>query len=190
MSDGEVIILRDEVRLEQVLALAEIEGWTLRAETSRAHLVLASRRWATGDRAEVTYIADHPGGAQSLIITGAGADDVAQRLSQRLPCHDAADLLAVVLDTEQPDPVACIRVASKLAACRPEASEPRHLAALERLLSHDATAVRRAGIRTAYTCAWPELRALVDRRLGLETRLVSQLQHLAQYLADGSATRP
>ncbi|MCH9682354.1 MAG: hypothetical protein K0V04_13030 [Deltaproteobacteria bacterium] len=185
MSDGEIIVLRDEVRQETVLALAEIEGWSLRGETSRAHLVLGSRRWATGDRAEVTYIADHPGAAQSLIVTGPGAVEVALRLRERLPHHEEAQLLATVLDADEPDPVQCIRVASKLAACRPEACEPRHLAALERLLGHPETAVRRAGIRSAYSCAWTELRALVERRCSEEQQLAIQLEHLAQYLSAG-----
>ena len=70
-----------------------------------------------------------------------------------------------------------------LAACRPQAVEARHLTALDRMLGHPVTAVRRAAIRSAYTCPWPELREMVEQRRKVEKHLAPQLQHLAQYLA-------
>lgn len=179
---SEVVVLRDEVGVAAVLALADAEGWQLHEETSRAHLVLASRRWVTTTGEEVTHVIDHPGGAQLLVVKGTWAAALAKRLRDWLPCHTEAELLDEVLSSEVPDPVACVRVASKLAALRPERSEPRHLAALERLLGHPVDAVRRAGIRSAYGCPWKELRALVERRWGEEQRLRAQLGELWQYL--------
>lgn len=184
----EALVLRDEASAAAVLALADAEGWQLREETSRAHLVLASRRWLTTSGEEVTYVIDHPGGAQSLRVEGTWAAALAKRLREWLPCHTEAELLDVVLgpsgasEASAPDPVACVRVASKLAAIRPEQPEPRHVAALERLLGHPADAVRRAGIRSAYGCRWKELRALVERRRGEEKRLVAQLEELRKHL--------
>ena len=183
----EALVLRDEASAAAVLALADAEGWQLREETSRAHLVLASRRWVTTSGEEVTYVIDHPGGAQSLRVEGTWASALAKRLRDWLPCHSEAELLDVVLgpsgsEASEPDPVACVRVASKLAAIRPESPEPRHVAALERLLCHPVDAVRRAGIRSAYGCRWKELRTLVERRRGEEKRLVAQLEELRKHL--------
>lgn len=177
-----VLVLRDEVSLPAVLALAEQEGWELREETGRAQLLLASRRWTTEMGEEITYVADHIGGACSLRVRGAGAAATAERLRERIACHDEDELLAVVLDADPPDPVQCIRVAGKLAACRPQRMEPRHLAALERLLGHPQVAVRRAGIRTAYGCDWKELRGLVELRRADEQRLWVQLEQLRRFL--------
>ncbi|MCA9710843.1 MAG: hypothetical protein KDK70_33685, partial [Myxococcales bacterium] len=77
----DVIVLRDDVRLEDVLAYADGDGWTLRQETSRAHLVLASRRWSALVGEEIEYVADHVGGSQSLRVTG--AETLARRLRDR-----------------------------------------------------------------------------------------------------------
>lgn len=187
---SEVLVLRDEVSPSSVGLVADAEGWKLREETSRAHLVLASRRWLLASGEEITYVADHPGGAQSLRIAGAGAAKVARRMRQWLPCHTEDELLAVVLGGDEPDPVACVRVASKLAAIRPEQPDARHVAALGRLLGHPKDAVRRAGIRSAYGCRWKELRALVEERRAEEQRLWVQLEELRRWLdGEGAAER-
>lgn len=178
-----VIVLRDEVRLDEVLAYAHADGWTLREETGRAHMVLGSRRWTALVGEEIEYLADHIGGTQTLRVTG--SETVARRLRGHFAHHPVDELLAVVL-ADQPDPVQCVRVASKLAACRPPRAEPRHLAALGRLLSHPVTAVRRAGIRSAYTCRWPQLRTLVKKRRADEKHLSAQLEHLERYLLEQS----
>lgn len=175
-----VLVLRDEVSLTVVHALAELEGWELREETGRAHLVLTSRRWSTPMGEEITYVADHPGGAQWLRVSGSGAVATTERLRGRIPCEDENELLAMVMVG---DPVPCVRVAGKLAACRPERVDTRHLAALKRLLEHPEVAVRRAGIRSAYGCRWKELRGLVELRRGQEQRLRVQLDGLRQHLA-------
>lgn len=183
---GPVLVLRDEVGLPAVLALAEVEGWELREETGRAHLVLASRRWSTPMGEEVTYVADHIGGTQWLRVSGLGAAASAERLRGRILCVAEDELLGVVLEEEPPDPVQCVRVAAKLAAVRPDKADERHLAALRRLLEHPDVAVRRAGIRSAYGCGWPELRALVEARRGVEDRLAVQLEHLRQALDEAA----
>ncbi len=185
---AEVIVLRDEVRLEAILAFADADGWILREQTSRAHLVLASRRWSASVGEEITYVADHPGGCHSLRVTGTSAGPLTTRLREQFPHHSEQELLDVVLGSDRPDGVACVRVASKLAACRPDACETRHLAALERLLGHPVTAVRRAGIRSAYTCGWPELLAVVEARQKQEQHLRAQLEHLTRYLKDGGSS--
>ncbi|MEM7153957.1 MAG: hypothetical protein AAF799_13995 [Myxococcota bacterium] len=181
--DGEVIVLRDEVSLDDLLQLAAEQGWVLRGETARAHLVLASRRWTSREGVELTYVADHPGGAHSVRIVGKASSRVARNLRERVSAYSEDELLAVVLDHDPPDPVACIRVASKLAACRPELADARHLQAIEVLLAHPEPAVRRAGIRSTYGCRWPELRNVVDRRLAQEDRFIPQLEHLQRHLA-------
>jgi hypothetical protein len=176
-----VLVLRDGVDAAAVLALADAEGWRLREETARAHLVLASRRWVTTSGEVVTWVVDHPGGASSLRIEGTGAAALTRRLRDRLPCHDEDELLAVVL-SESADPVQLVRVASKLAACRPERADPRHVDALARLIGHDVEGVRRAGIRSAYGCRWPELREVVQAQRGKELRLLVQLVELRRWL--------
>jgi len=181
---GQVIVLRDDVRLDAVLALADADGWELREETARAHLVLASRRWSASVGEEITYVADHLGGAHWLRVSGDGEESLVERLREHFSHHEEDELLALVLDGPTPEPVACVRVASKLAACRPATCEPRHLQALERLLKHPVTAVRRAGIRSAYTCPWPELRELIGRRRAQEKHLTAQLEHLERYLEE------
>lgn len=180
----EMLVLRDEATAAAVLALADAEGWQLLEETSRAHFVLASRRWLTTTGEEVTYVIDHPGGAQSLRVEGPWAPALAKRLRDWLPCHTEDELLDVVLAAEggEPDPVACVRVASKLAVLRPEEPEPRHVVVLECLLDHPVDAVRRAGIRSAYGCRWEELRVVVERRRGEEQRLAVQLEELRRHL--------
>jgi len=181
-TNAEVIVLRDDVRLEAVLALAEADGWALREETERAHLVLASRRWSASVGEEITYVADHLGGCHFLRITGDEAEALAWDLRDRFDHHTEDELLARVLGGHQLEPVAAVRVASKLAALRPLTSEVGHMRALERLMTHPVTAVRRAGIRSAYTCPWPELLELVERCRKREKHLVTQLEHLARYL--------
>jgi hypothetical protein len=184
---AEILVLRDEATAASVVALADAEGWQLHEETARAHLVLASRRWVTTTGEEVTYVIDHPGGAQSLRVEGTWAAALAKRLRDWLPCHTETELLDVVLgaDGGELDPVACIRVASKLAALRPEQPEPRHMVVLECMLDHPADAVRRAGIRSAYGCRWTELRELVEQRMAVEERLRPQLEALWRHL-DGA----
>ncbi len=186
---GQIIVLRDDVRLDAVLALADADGWELREETARAHLVLASRRWSASVGEEIEYVADHLGGAHWLRVSGDGAESLAARLREHFSHHDEDELLAIVLDGPNPEAVACVRVASKLAACRPAICDARHLQALERLLEHPVTAVRRAGIRSAYTCPWPELREVIARRRGAEEHLKAQLEHLEQYLEQPAPTR-
>ena len=181
----EVLVLRDEVGAPAVLALADAEGWQLQEESSRAHLVLASRRWLTTSGETVTYVIDHPGGAQSLRVEGTWAAALAKRLREWLPCQPEAELFDIVLGppgADAADPIQCVRAASKLAAIRPEQPDARHMAALERLLSHPVDAVRRAGIRSAYGCQWPELRAVVEQRRASEARLAAQLEGLRRYL--------
>ncbi|MCX4245072.1 hypothetical protein [Paraliomyxa miuraensis] len=176
-----VLVLRDEVSLTVVHALAELEAWELREETGRAHLLLASRRWSTPMGEEITYVADHTSGAQSLRVSGPGAAATADRLRGRILCEDEGELLAMAMEGE---PGPCVRVAGKLAACRPERAEERHLTALRRLLEHPEVAVRRAAIRSAYGCRWPELRDVVEARQGEEKRLQEQLEGLRAYLAE------
>jgi hypothetical protein len=180
----ETLVLRDEVTAASVVALADAEGWTLQEETARAHLVLASRRWVTTTGEEVTYVIDHPGGAQSLRIEGNWAAALAKRLRDWLPCYTEAEVLDVILRAEggEPDPVACVRVASKLAALRPEQAESRHVVVLECLLDHPVDAVRRAAIRSAYGCRWQEMRELVEQRMAVEQRLRPQLEALWRHL--------
>jgi hypothetical protein len=186
---SEVLVLRDEVGVAAVLALADAEAWQLQQETSRAHLVLASRRWVTLTDDEVTHVVDHLGGAHSLRIEGPGAAGQARRLRERLPCHQEDELLAMVLGQEEPDAVECIRVASKLAALRPAELDGRHLAALDRLLGHPSTAVRRAGIRSAYGCRWKALLAVVEQRVAQEQHLVAQLEALRRHVAGEGVAR-
>lgn len=183
MTDGvDTIVLHDDVGLAQLADLARQEGWTLVGETAGAHWVLATRRWQTETGVKITHVFDHPGGTHWLRLTGVQAKDRARRLRARLPHHTENELLDIVLQAAEPDPVACIRAASKIAAYRPAAFELRHLAALEKLLGHSSVAVRRAGIRSAYGCRWPELRELVKRRREQEQRLVDQLADLDAYL--------
>lgn len=181
----ELLVLHDTVEAAAVLTIAETESWELREETDRAHLVLASRRWATTTGEQVTWVVDHPGGAQSLRVEGIWAAALVKRLREWLPCHDEKELLDAVLGSggSEPDPVACIRAASQLAALRPEQPNARHVVALERLLTHPADAVRRAGIRSAYGCRWPQLRTLVEQRMPVEKRLRPQLEALLRSLA-------
>lgn len=179
----DVIVLRDAVSLADLQAVARDEGWQLLGETVGAHLVLSSRRWQTDTDVEITHIFDHPGGAHWLRLRGVQALARARRLRARLPHHTESELLDTVLKPDEPDAVESVRVASKLAACRPTGFELRHLAAMEKLLAHPVTAVRRAAIRSAYGCTWPELRELVRRRRDDETRLGDQLGHLDAYLS-------
>ena len=79
-------------------------------------------------------------------------------------------------------PGALIRLAGKLADSRPARSDPAHLAALQRLLSHEVLAVRRAAVRTAYSYSWPELYDIVFARYQEDEKLAPQLEHLLSYL--------
>lgn len=174
-----VLVLAPSVTARDVRALAVSSGWTLVGDTPRAHLEMASRRFHTRDGTEVLEVEDHIGGVRSLRIAGPGADAVARACLAALPTERMEDLYAIA---EAGDPVACIRVAGRLAAGRPAAFSAAHLRALQQLLTHTEPAVRRAGIRAAYGCRWPELRAWLGARMQAETRLRTAILGLVAWM--------
>lgn len=182
-NDRIVLVLSVAVRAADVRAIAEARNWTREGDTPRAHLALASRRYRTPEGAEVLEIEDHNGGVRSLRISGPTRGELARALAGQLPTRSTDEIIATASSS---DPVACIRAAGELAASRPARFDPPHLAALQRLLTHPEPAVRRAGIRAAYGCQWPELRRWLGARMQAETRLASALAALVSWIDETS----
>ncbi len=180
MNDPVVIVLREQAVRERVEAVATEHGWRPVGDVVRGHFVLASRRWYDAVGTMIEYLEDHTADVRYFVIDGAGQDGVAALLRERLPCFTEAELLAEL--DRNADPIAWIRGLGRLAVLRPKRADPRFLAVWERALQHPSRAARRAAIRTAYGCPWPELAALVRDRLEHETELRRPLEHLRAYL--------
>lgn len=182
MRTTEVIVLRDEVSRASVVALAVREDWARTGQTDRGHLVMASEQWAPRSDVTVTWVENHTADVRLLRVVGSetSVTEVVATLRAALP-HDTR---AALLDAARvrSGPAGLIRVAGKLAECRPPQCDAEQLTVLGRLLSHEETAVRRAAIRTAYRYPWPQLLELVQTRLATESRLQAQLEHLLEFL--------
>jgi hypothetical protein len=174
-----LVVLAESVSAHDVRAHADASGWMLVGDTPRAHLEMASRRFHTRDGTEVLEVEDHIGAVRSLRITGPSADAIARACEAALPTETPQALHAIV---QRGDPVPCIRAAGRLAAGRPAAFDAAHLQAMQRLMTHPEPAVRRAGIRAAYGCRWPELRAWLGARMQVETRLRAAILGLVAWM--------
>ena len=185
MTDAEVIVVRDDVPRSAMRAVAERLSWRRTGQTDRGHLVMASERWSPAEGVTATWVDNHTSDVRSVHIAGKGEQlaDVATALKDALAHDDAASLVAAV--KPDADPIALIRLAGKLATCRPQACDEGHLHALGELLCHDVVAVRRAAVRTAYNYPWPELVPIVEARQAKDPALAAQLQHLLQRLRTG-----
>lgn len=179
------VVLRDQVRRAQVEAEMDRRRWPRTGEIDRGHFVMASVQWTPSRGTTVTYLEDHTGGARFVRIEGPPPTtrELARDLAAALPSEPVTKLIETAWEPG-PAPV-LVRVAGKLAACRPERCEHEHLAALANLFEHEHPAVRRAAIRTAYRYRWPELKAVVERRIGEDERLRPQLEHLRDWLDAG-----
>jgi hypothetical protein len=180
VNEAVVIVLREQAVRERVEAIAIEHGWRPVGDVVRGHFVLASRRWYDAVGTMIEYLEDHTADVRYFVIEGAGQDEVAALLRERLPCFTETELLAEL--DRNADPVAWVRGLGRLAVLRPKRADARFLAVWERALQHPARAARRAAIRTAYGCSWPELAALVRARLDRETELHGPLEHLHGYL--------
>lgn len=159
-------------------AIVDEHGWLLVADIPRGHAEPAAWQWEAPDGSRVAYIEDHIGDVRFFQITGPGREALGRELRRRLPYVDVEALLDDAETAEEP--VTCIRALSRLVVCRPPKAERRWLDIWAKMLGHEHVAVRRAAIRTAYGCPWPELRAIVEARRGTETRLADQLEALLQ----------
>jgi hypothetical protein len=183
MNEPVVIVLRDNTSRERVETLAAEHGWRAIGDVVRGHFVLASRRWYEADGTIIEYLEDHTADVRYLTIDGPGQDSAASALRDGLPCFTTEELFAE-LDASD-DPIVWIRGLGRLSVLRPKKLDTRYVALWERALSHPVRAARRAAIRTAYGCTWPELAALVHARLDDETELQAPLEHLRAYLERG-----
>lgn len=180
MNESEVIVLRDNTARDRVEALAVDHGWRPIGDVVRGHFVLASSRWYDTDGTMIEYLEDHTADVRYVNVEGVGQKKVAAAIRDALPCYGENDLLAELEGNE--DPIAWIRGLSRLSVLRRRETDPRFVALWERALQHPARAARRAAIRTAYGCDWPELAALVRARIGVEKELAEPLEHLRAYL--------
>jgi hypothetical protein len=177
---GEVVVLREHVSERDVATLVEGLGFTLVDDTTRGYFVLATKAWTGSDGTQLVHVEDHTADVRWVQTTGTDRMRLITTIRERLPYYDPVELLSAAQAEESP--AACIRVISRLVPYRPDDCDPRFLAAWERMLTHRVRAVRRAAIRTAYGCPWPELRQLVERQLETEEELVPQLRQLVQHL--------
>lgn len=179
MSESVTLVLDHTVAGDDVEALARREGWRLRADTPRGHDVLASRHYAAGDDTSVLHGEDHNGRYRFLQIDGADASAVAQAVTGALSCVSPTQVLSRI---REGDPRTCIRTAGMLMRVRPDAFDAAHYDALCSLLTHDDVPVRRAGIRAAYGCQWPQLVTFVREQLERKQRPQPGLEALLAWL--------
>lgn len=175
-AEHEFVVLRDQVSLAEVVAFVDERGFTLVDDTTRGYFILATKAWATSDGTQLAYVEDHTADVRHIQTAGPDRIRLATAARERLANYDPSELLSIAQSAE--DPRTCIQTISRLVPYRPEDCAPRFLAAWERMIAHPVKAVRRAAIRTAYGCRWPQLRALIERRLPAEDELEPQLRHL------------
>ena len=182
MKTTEVIVLSDDVPRSRMRAIAHDSGWTRTGITDRGHLVMASEQWTVDPSTTVTWVENHTSGVRSARVEGDAARvaAIAAELREILPHEDRAALVEAAQLRAAPGGL--IRLAGKLAECRPETCDPKHLDAVRRLLAHDNVAVRRAAVRCAYRYPWPEIAGLVRERYEADDVLGPQLEHLMSFL--------
>lgn len=179
MSDR-IVVLRDTVSLRDMKRLATGHGWAFTGDVPRSRFVLASHRWQTADGSEVTYTEDHTGDVRYVRVDGPDHEGLARFIAEALPSWSEEELLAQAEQATEPLP--CIQVLSRLAVCRPLRPSKRYVAVWQWMLKHRHRAVRRAAIRTAYDCHWPEMIEVLHERLAIEAELVAQLQDVLDHL--------
>ncbi len=177
----EILVLTESAGPAQIKELAERRGWSPAGETVRSHFVLASRRYIDQDDTLIEYFEDHIGEVRFIQISGPSQSPLADILTDALPCHSEEQLLEDV--THAATPLAWIRGLSRLAVCHPVEVTAPYLELWTKAFQHPHVAVRRAAIRTAYSCRWPELIPLVGERLELDHELEGPLRHLQEFLA-------
>jgi hypothetical protein len=180
MNDPVIIVLRDNVSRERVEALAGEHRWHPVGDVVRGHFVLASRRFFDEVGTMIEYLEDHTSDVRYVAIDGAAQDSVGAAIRDALPSYTEAELIAELEGSG--DPIVWIRGLGRLSVLRPKRMDPRWLSLWERGFQHPSRAARRAAIRTAYGCAWPELAELVGSRLEHDTELREPLEHLRAYL--------
>lgn len=177
-----VLVLKDHVHRETVLSLARERGWKCINDMPRAHYVMATTRWRADHDNEIAYIEDHTSDVRSISVRGRDEFEIAEDISMQLDCFREDELLLEV--ESNPDARARMRALNRLSACRPAEVNHRYLAAWARALSDPDKVVRRAAIRTAYGCMWPELAVVVRQRVDHEVELRDQMVFLLQYFND------
>lgn len=176
-----VTVLRDHVGAHRVIAWAAEYGWPCVADIVRSHHVRATVCWLAPDSTKITYIEDHTSDVRFVEFSGRQQYALQDNLQLQLPCYREDEIL--INAESSPDPRERIRALDRLAACRPAEVHHRYLAAWARALADSSIAVRRAALRTAHGCTWPELEYLVRQRIPLEDRLKPQLQKLLEAMA-------
>jgi len=178
----EVIVLDDDVPRSRMRAVAHDSGWSRTGITDRGHLVMASEQWTDDVGTAVTWVENHTTGVRSVRIEGDArrVSTIAAELRDIVPHEGRAALIEAAQLRAAPGGL--IRLAGKLAECRPDTCDARHLDAVRRLLSHDNVAVRRAAVRCAYRYPWPEMVELVRERYESDEVLGPQLEHLMSFL--------
>ncbi len=172
------LVLIDAFTADQMNAIADARGWRLTADVPRGHAEPAARQWETPDGTLVAYVEDHVGDVRMVQIAGPGRDLLAAELRRVLPYVDVSALLDEAETAEAP--VTCVRALCRLVVCRPPVADRRWLGVWAKMLAHPHRAVRRAALRTAHACPWPELRPILESRLREETDLRDQLRALLQ----------
>jgi hypothetical protein len=175
-----IIILRETATCERLNGLADELHWEEVADVVRGHFVLASKRWSDPAGTTIEYFEDHTSDARYVAVEGHAADAVAASIRDTLPHFDEDELLRELEGND--DPIAWIRGLGRLCVLRPTEPDPRYVSLWYRGLTHPQRAARRAAIRTAYGCRWPELLDVVRKRLGEEYELKEPLEHLLAYL--------
>jgi len=171
-----VIVLRDHVQPTRVIDWAAERGWPCVEDVARGHDVRATVRWETAEGTDIAYIEDHKSDVRFIQFRGRQQHILYDDLVMRLPCYREDELL--IAAESNPDPRERIRALNRLAACRPCDVHHRYLTVWARALADPNTAVRRAAIRTAHGCAWPELGYVLRQRIAQEQRLAPQMRAL------------
>jgi hypothetical protein len=179
MSAATFIVLDAETTTADVRRLARQRGWTPAGDTPRGHDVMASLRFRAGSDTDVWLGEDHTSGCRWIRIEGPSSLEVGGAIRNGVGWVRPNDVLSRL---ERADAVGCIRLAGQLAAVRPVQFDADHFDALRRLITHDEIPVRRAGIRSAFGCRWPQLAALVREQLQRKQRPQPGLEALLAWI--------
>jgi len=179
-----VTVLRDYVQPQRVIEWAADHDWKCVADIPRSHVINATIRWVALEGTEITYTEDHTADVRTVSFTGRQQHALQEELQLQLPCFREDEIL--INAESSPDPRERIRALNRLAACRPVEVHHRYLAVWARAFTDPICAVRRAAIRTAHGCTWPELEYLIRQRIAQEDRLRPQMERLIQAIAQAN----
>lgn len=179
-------IVRREVRVETIHAIAAREQWKFVTGAPRAHLHGSWYSWETPDGMRVTWVEEHTLGLRRVDVEGEAS--CIARLGALLPCYSRSELLELAQGDRLPESLDGLRA---LAVLESHAPSPELLMHMRRWMKHPHYAVRRAMWHLAcfeFTELLPDIERLAQEDAELRV-LWSGLRDALERRKDAGVTR-